>query len=36
MDGDWLKGLIFTALTIGALIAISWALGAVVIHMFFG
>jgi hypothetical protein len=36
MDGDWLKGLIFTALTIAALVAISWALGAVAIHMFFG
>jgi hypothetical protein len=36
MDGDWLSGLIFTALTLVALLAISWALGAIVISMFFG
>jgi hypothetical protein len=36
MDGDWVRGLIFTVVTIVALVAISWVLGAVVIHMFFG
>ena len=32
MDGDWVRGLIFAAVTIVALVAISWVLGAVVIH----
>jgi hypothetical protein len=36
MDGDWVRGLIFAALTIVALVAISWVLGALVIRMFFG
>ena len=36
MDGDWLSGLIFTAVTIVALVGTSWALGAIVIRMFFG
>jgi len=36
MDGDWVRGLIFAAAIIVALVAISWVLGAVVIRMFFG
>jgi hypothetical protein len=36
MNGDWVRGLIFAAVTIVALVAISWVLGAVVIHLFFG
>jgi len=36
MDGDWASGLIFTAVTLVALVAISWVLGALVIRMFFG
>jgi hypothetical protein len=36
MDGDWVRGLILSAVTIVALVAISWVLGALVIRMFFG
>jgi hypothetical protein len=36
MDGDWVRGLIFAAVTIVALLAISWVLGDIVIRMFFG
>jgi hypothetical protein len=33
---NWLSGSIFAAVTVVALVAISWVLGAIVIRMFFG